>query len=208
MKLGVAICDTQFIIFIFETLKQVNMSESKNPLMLPEETIISKIYLIRDKKVILDRDLAQFYGVETRRLKEQVRRNIERFPEDFMFEFTKEELEAFRQQFGKTNKEIMGLRIAPFAFTEHGILMLASVLNTQRAIQVNIQLVRIFNKMRKMLTTHQELFAELEKIKQQLSDHDDKFILIFEYMKQFEKAKQEELEFKNRPKIGFKKPKK
>lgn len=183
------------------------MKESENQIMLPEETIISKIYLIRDKKVILDRDLAQFYGIETRRLKEQVRRNIERFPEDFMFEFTKEELEAFRTQFGKTSKEIMGLRIAPFAFTEHGILMLASVLNTQRAIQVNIQLVRIFNKMREILTTHQELFAELEKIKQQLSDHDSKFILIFEYMKQFEKAKQEELEYKNRPKIGFKKPK-
>lgn len=183
------------------------MSKAENPIMLPEETIISKIYLIRGKKVILDRDLAQFYAVETRRLKEQVRRNIERFPEDFMFEFTKEELEAFRQQFGKTSKEIMGLRIAPFAFTEHGILMLASVLNSQRAIQVNIQLVRIFNKMREILTSHQELFAELDKIKNQLSDHENKFVLIFEYMKQFEKAKQEELEFKNRPKIGFKKSK-
>ncbi len=104
------------------------MNKSENKIMLPEETIISKIYLIRDKKVILDRDLAQFYGVETRRLKEQVRRNIERFPEDFMFEFTKEELKAFRKQFGTTSKEIMGLRISPFAFTDHGILMLASVL--------------------------------------------------------------------------------
>lgn len=180
------------------------MDKSENKIMLPEETIISKIYLIRGKKVILDRDLAEFYGVETRRLKEQVRRNIERFPEDFMIEFTKEELDGFRKQFGNTSKEIMGLRIAPFAFTEHGILMLASVLNTERAIQVNIQLVRVFNKMREMLLSHKDLFLELEKVKDQLSDHDNKFMLIFEYLKQFEEAKQQQLEQANREKIGFK----
>ncbi len=172
--------------------------------MLPEETIISKIYLIRGNKVILDRDLAEFYGIETRRLKEQVRRNIERFPEDFMIEFTKEELDDFRKQFGNTSKEIMGLRIAPFAFTEHGILMLASVLNTERAIQINIQLVRVFNRMREMLLSHKELFLELEKVKNQLSDHDNKFMLIFEYLKQFEEAKQQEFEQANRKRIGFK----
>lgn len=180
------------------------MDKSENKIMLPEETIISKIYLIRGKKVILDRDLAEFYGVETRRLKEQVRRNIERFPEDFMIEFTKEELDDFRKQFGNTSKEIMGLRIAPFAFTEHGILMLASVLNTERAIQVNIQLVRVFNKMREMLLSHKDLFLELEKVKDQLSDHDNKFMLIFEYLKQFEEAKQQQLEQANRKRIGFK----
>lgn len=180
------------------------MAKSENKIMLPEETIISKIYLIRGKKVILDRDLAEFYGVETRRLKEQVRRNIERFPEDFMIEFTKVELDDFRKQFGNTSKEIMGLRIAPFAFTEHGILMLASVLNTERAIQVNIQLVRIFNKMREMLLSHKDLFLELEKVKDQLSDHDNKFMLIFEYLKQFEEAKQQQLEQANRKRIGFK----
>jgi len=172
--------------------------------MFSEETIISKIYLIRGKKVILDRDLTEFYGVETRRLKEQVRMNIERFPEDFMIEFTKEELDDFRKQFGNTSKEIMGLRIAPFAFTEHGILMLASVLNTERAIHVNIQLVRVFNKMREMLLSHKDLFLELEKVKNQLSDHDNKFMLIFEYLKQFEEAKQQQLEQANRKRIGFK----
>jgi phage regulator Rha-like protein len=183
------------------------MSAVENKTMIPEETVMSKIHLIRGSKVILDRDLAEFYGVETRRLKEQVRRNTERFPEDFMFEFTKEELEDFRQHFGKTNKEIMGLRIAPFAFTEYGILMLASVLNTDRAIQINIQIVRIFNKMREMLLTHKELFLELEQIKNQLTDHDAKFLMIFEYLKLFEQAKQQELEQKNRHKIGFKSPK-
>ncbi|MDD2386981.1 MAG: ORF6N domain-containing protein [Bacteroidales bacterium] len=180
------------------------MNNSKNKIMLPEETIISKIYLIRGKKVILDRDLAEFYGIETRRLKEQVRRNIERFPDDFMIEFTKEELDDFRKQFGNTSKEIMGLRIAPFAFTEHGILMLASVLNTEIAIQVNIQLVRVFNRMREMLLSHKELFLELEKVRNQLSDHDNKFMLIFEYLKQFEESKQQELEYKNRKPIGYK----
>ena len=180
------------------------MNNSENKIMLPEETIISKIYLIRGNKVILDRDLAEFYGIETRRLKEQVRRNIERFPEDFMIEFPKEELDDFRKQFGNTSKEIMGLRIAPFAFTEHGILMLASVLNTERAIQINIQLVRVFNRMREILLSHKELFLELEKVKNQLSDHDNKFMLIFEYLKQFEEAKQQEFEQANRKRIGFK----
>lgn len=180
------------------------MRKTEHKIMIPDETVISKIYLIRGKKVILDRDIAEFYGVETRRLKEQVRRNIERFPEDFMMEFTKEELEDFRKQFGNTNKEIMGLRIAPFAFTEHGILMLASVLNTERAIQVNIQLVRIFNKMREMLMNHKELFTELENIKRQISEHGNKFVIIFEYLKQFEQAKIQEYEFKNRKPIGFK----
>ncbi len=91
--------------------------------LVPIERIASKIYLIRELKVMLDRDLAELYGVETKRLKEQVRRNIERFPEDFMFELTKEELNNWRSQFATSNQDIMGLRIPPFAFTEHGILM-------------------------------------------------------------------------------------
>jgi len=181
------------------------MSATGNKIMIPEETIISKIYLVRGKKVILDRDLAIFYGIETRRLKEQVRRNIERFPEDFMIEFTKEELDDFRNQFGSTNKEIMGLRIAPFAFTEHGILMLASVLNTERAIQVNIQLVRIFNKMREILLNHKELLAVLENMKMTLSNHDEQIMLLFDYLQRLEETKQQELEQAKRKKIGFRK---
>ena len=172
-----------------------------NQIMLPEATIISKIFLIRGKKIILDRDLANFYGIETRRLKEQVRRNPERFPEDFMIEFTKEELENFRKQFGNSNKEIMGLRIPPFAFTEHGILMLASVLNTERAIQVNIQLVRIFNKMREMLQSNKELIVELEQLRDKINDHDNKFILIFDYLKQFDKNRKQQLNQTSRKRI-------
>ena len=152
---------------------------------------------------MLDRDLANFYGIETRRLKEQVRRNSERFPDDFMIEFTKEELESFRKQFGNSNKEIMGLRIPPFAFTEHGILMLASVLNTERAIQVNIQLVRIFNKMREMLQSNKELIVALEQLRDKINDHDDKFILIFDYLKKFDLNRKQQLTQANRKRIGY-----
>ncbi|MCE5347840.1 MAG: ORF6N domain-containing protein [Bacteroidales bacterium] len=176
----------------------------ENKLMVPDELIMSKIYLIRGQKVMMDRDLAELYGVETRRLKEQVKRNRSRFPEDFMFELTKEEMEEWRSNFGTSNREIMGLRIPPFAFTEHGVLMLASVLNSERAVQVNIQVVRIFTKMREMLLTHKDILIRLEQIENSISEHDDKIMLIFEYLKQFEKAKQEELEYKNRPRIGFK----
>jgi ORF6N domain len=102
--------------------------------LIPEERILKKIYLIRDCKVMLDMDLAALYGIETKQFKRAVRRNIRRFPEDFMFEMTKEELKNWRCQFGTSNFEKMGIRIQPFAFTEHGILMLSSVLNSEIAI--------------------------------------------------------------------------
>jgi len=177
---------------------------NKEQSMIPEENIQSKIYLIRGMKVMLDRDLAALYGVETKRLKEAIRRNLLRFPEDFMFELTDEEFKQWRSQFIISDSDKMGLRYPPFAFTEHGVLMLASVLNSERAIQVNIQIVRVYNKMREMILTHKDLFIELENIKKQLSEHDEKILIVFEYLKQFEKSKQEELEYKNRPKIGFK----
>ena len=163
-------------------------------LMIPDETIMNKIYLVRGQKVMMDRDLAELYGVETRTLKQQVKRNISRFPLDFMFELTKDELEEWRNQFGSSNRELMGLRIPPFAFTEHGVLMLASVLNSERAVQVNIQIVRIFTRMREMLLTHKDILISLEKMQSTLSSHDDKIMLLFEYIKQFEKLKQEELD--------------
>ena len=96
---------------------------------IPDEVIINKIYIIRGQKVMLDRDLAELYDVQTRRLKEQVRRNISRFPEEFMFELTKEELEEWRTEYASTNRDVMGIRIVPFVFTEHGILMLSSILS-------------------------------------------------------------------------------
>jgi len=180
------------------------MTNKISQIGVPDEVIISKIYLIRDKKVMLDRDLASLYEVETKQLKRAVRRNRERFPEDFMFELTKEELSDWRSQFGTSNSEIMGLRIPPFAFTEYGIIMLASILNSERAIRVNIKIVRIFIRMREMLETHKEILKKLELLERKDIEQDDKIMLIFEYLKQFEASKQKELEQQNRPRIGFK----
>jgi phage regulator Rha-like protein len=121
-----------------------------------------------------------------------------------MFELTPEELTNWRSQFGTSNREKMGLRIPPFAFTEHGVLMLASVLNSERAVQVNIQVVRIFTKMREMLLSHKDVIETLRQIELKLADHDDKILLIFEYLKQLEQAKQHHEDQANRRLIGFK----
>jgi len=134
---------------------------------------------------MLDRNLAELYGVETKRLKEQVRRNIERFPEDFMFELTKDELEDWRSQFATSNREVMGLRVAPFVFTEHGVLMLSSVLNSNEAIKVNIRIVRIYTRMKELLLTHKDLIAEMENIRRKVDGQDEKIEQIFSYLQQF-----------------------
>jgi len=128
------------------------MTESIKSIVVAEEAIVSKIYLIRGQKVMIDRDLSELYGVETKQLKRQVRRNIDRFPEDFMFELSDEEFQEWRSQFGTSNEgDKMGLRYAPYVFTEQGVAMLSSVLNSERAIRVNIQIMRIYTKMREML---------------------------------------------------------
>jgi len=175
--------------------------------MIPDEVIVDKIYYIRGKKVMLDRDLADLYQVETKRLKEQVRRNIDRFPDDFMFELTKEELSEWRYNFGTSSSETMGLRVPPFAFTEHGVIMLASVLNSERAIQVNIRIVRIFIRMREIMETHNEILKKLDYLDKKDIEQDERIMLVFEYLKKLEAGKQQEFEQKNRKRIGFKTPK-
>jgi phage regulator Rha-like protein len=178
------------------------MSENTRYL-IPDELILNKIYHIREQKVMLDMDLAELYGVETKQLKRAVRRNISRFPPDFMFELSETEFLNWRRQFGTSNKERMGLRIQPFAFTEYGVLMLASVLNSERAIQVNIQIVRIFSKMREMILINSEIIEKMKEIEQKLADHDDNILLIFEYLKQLEQAKKQQDDQTTRKKIGF-----
>ncbi len=163
--------------------------------LVPIELIASKIYLIRDLKVMLDRDLAELYDVETKRLKEQVRRNIERFPEDFMFELTKEELKNWRSQFATSNQDIMGLRIPPFAFSEHGILMLSSVLKSERAVQVNIQIMRTFTKLREALLDNKDLRRDLEELKHLT---EERFRIVFETLDQLLTV-----ESKPKKKIGY-----
>jgi hypothetical protein len=129
---------------------------------------------------------------------------MDRFPEDFMFELSKEELAEWRHQFGTSKSEKMGLRVSPFAFTEHGVIMLASILNSDKAIKVNLQIVRIFIRMREIMVTNKEILFRLERMELNLVDHDAQIISILDYMGQLEEAKQLEHDQKNRKRIGFK----
>lgn len=166
---------------------------------IPDEVVISKIYLIRNHKVMLDIDLAELYQVETGRLNEQVKRNADRFPEDFMFQLTNEEWESLRSQFAISKKGRGGRRYAPFAFSEHGVLMLSSVLNSERAIQVNIQIMRIYSKLKGMIMDHKDILLKLEKLEGKVSKHDENFKVVFDYLRELLNPKTEPLR-----KIGFK----
>jgi len=173
-------------------------------MLLSEDLIQSKIYIIRNEKVMLDRDLAELYGVETKYLKRQVRRNSLRFPKDFMFELTEKELKIWRSQFVTSKEDKMGLRYAPFAFTEDGVAQLSTVLSSDVAIKVNIQIIRMFSRIRKVALAHSEIFLKLERIEQLGLKYEKQIVLIFKYLKQLEKARWKEIEFENRPRIGFK----
>jgi phage regulator Rha-like protein len=162
--------------------------------LVPIELIASKIYLIRGIKVMLDKDLAELYGVETKRLKEQVRRNIERFPEDFMFELTRDEYQSLRSQIA-TLKRGQHSKYMPFAFTEHGVLMLSSVLKSDRAVQVNIQIMRTFTKLREALLDNKDLRNDLEELKQIT---EERFRIVFETLDQLLTV-----EGKPKKKIGY-----
>ena len=161
--------------------------------LIPIENITGMIYLIRGQRVMLDRDIAELYGVETKRLKEQVKRNIERFPEDFMFELSTREYGILRSHFATSSWG--GTRYIPMAFTEHGILMISSVLKNDKAVQVNIQIMRAFMKMRQMVFDNAELRKQIDELK---ADTDGKFRIVFETLDQL-------LIIENRPKkkIGF-----
>ena len=146
---------------------------------------------------MLDDDLAGLYQVETRRLNEQVKRNIERFPEDFMFQLTATEWENLKSQ--NATSSWGGRRKIPFAFTEHGVLMLSSVLNSDRAIQVNIQIMRIYAKFKSMLIDHKDILLKLEKLESKVNKHDENFSVVFRYLKELLNPPTEPMR-----KIGFK----
>ena len=166
-------------------------------IVISEEVIVSKIYKIRGEKVMLDRDLAELYEVETKQLKRQVRRNLSRFPEDFMFELTDLEFDDLRSQIGTSSHG--GTRYAPMVFTEQGVAQLSSVLSSERAVSVNIQIIRLFTKMRNMLLTHKDLLLKMEEMEKKISGQDEKIVQIFNYLKQFVKEQEEP-----REKVGFK----
>lgn len=183
------------------------MSEHQKLSVIPNEVIASKIYLIRDKKVMLDRDLADLYGVKAIRLREQVKRNSERFPENFMFQLTENEVDILVSQNAIPSRKHLGGYL-PYAFTEHGILMLANVIKSERAIKVSIRIIEIFVKLREMLLAYKDLLRKLEEMERRNTDHDQKIMLIFEYLKQLEQARQTELEQNPRKVIkGFRKDK-
>ena len=133
------------------------IEDTRFPGIIPDDVVLTKIYLIRGQKVMIDRDLAELYGIETRRLKEAVRRNKKRFPKDFMFKMTKEELSNWRSQIATSNAERMGLRNQPFCFTEQGMTMLSCAINSERAIMVNIQIIRIFSRVRELLVPNRDI---------------------------------------------------
>ena len=163
--------------------------------IIPIENITGLIYLIRGKKVMLDRDLAALYGVETKVFKQAVRRNIDRFPEDFMFELTKQEFINWRSQFVTSNSDRMGLRYNPMVFTEQGVAMLSGVLRSKTAIQVNIQIMRAFTKLRHFILDNAEVRKEIDNLR---ADMNGKFRIVFETLDHL-------LTVENKPgkKIGF-----
>lgn len=151
---------------------------------------------------MLDRDLAILYGIETKVLKQSVKRNLSRFPEDFMFELDKSEFENWRSQFVTSNSDKIGLRYAPMAFTKHGVMMLSSILKSDKAIQTNIQIMRIFTKVRQMLLDTTEIKVDILQIQKKLENHDKNIELVFSYLDELSEKKENEPE---RVKIGYKK---
>jgi urease gamma subunit len=146
--------------------------------LLPQELIENKIYLIRGEKVMLDRDLAELYGVETRALNQAVLRNRNRFPSDFMFRLNLKEFSGLISQFVISNGR-GGIRKMPYVFTENGVAMLSSVLNSPRAIAVNIQIMRTFTKIRKLLASHQEILRRLDQLEDGQGQHGEQIVRIF-----------------------------
>jgi hypothetical protein len=153
-------------------------------LTVAQEVIEQKIYLIRGQRVMIDRDLAKLYCIPTKRLKEQVKRNTKRFPNDFMFQLTKEEFGYWRSQFATSNSDKLGLRHSPYVFTEQGVAMLSSVLNSERAIEVNIAIMRAFVKLRQILSTNKALASKLKELEQRLEKHDTEIHAIFDAIRQ------------------------
>lgn len=167
--------------------------------ILPAERIETKIFLIRGRKVMMDRDLAELYGAETRALNQAVKRNIERFPEEFMFQLNKQEMEIWISQIVISNKEKMGIRKNPLVFTEPGVAMLSSVLNSKKAIQVNIQIIKTFIKLREMIATNKDLRIKIEEMEKKYNKY---FRVIFETIKSLsEDKKEQDKQIPN--KIGF-----
>ncbi|HEV7780051.1 MAG TPA: ORF6N domain-containing protein [Chitinophagaceae bacterium] len=175
------------------------MSGSRGLLIIPDEVIINKIYFIRGQKVMLDKDLADMYNVTTGNLNKAVKRNLRRFPGDFMFQLTEKEYKDLIFQFGISNPGRGGTRKKPYAFTEQGVSQLSAVLNSDTAIEMNIRLIRIFAKLREILLTHKDILLKLEQLEKQVTQNSDDIHNIFVALRELINPPQEP-----RPPIGFK----
>lgn len=178
-------------------IEQSIMNEERTG--VPEEVIMRKIHYVRGCKVMLDRDLAELYEVETKNLKRQVRRNMDRFPEDFMFELSKEEFDQLKNELNPGRWG--GIRYAPMAFTEQGVAMLSSVLSSNKAVAVNIRIVRVFTRMRQMLSNNEAFLRRLEALEQKLAEQGEDIETIFGYLKELLDPEQPP-----RRRIGYKLP--
>jgi phage regulator Rha-like protein len=147
------------------------MAKKELEALVLEQKILNRIYVVRNEKIMLDRDLAELYGVETKRLKETDKRNIERFPKDFMFEMTTTEFTKWKESTALSAADKQGLRYAPFCFTEQGVTMLSCILNSKTAIEVNLRVIRVFVKMREYALTHKEILMQLAKLEKEVSSN-------------------------------------
>lgn len=184
------------------------MNNSSETILTSPKSLLGKIYVIRKQKVMLDADLASLYGIENKQLKRQVRRNISRFPDDFMFELTQKEVMNLRCQFGTSSLNTKdtqwgGTRYTPMCFTEYGVLMLSSVLSSEKATQINIQIMRVFSKIRQELLDHSDLKLSIEKLEQKTDQNTQQLEYVFQYLQEAEKPKK----VVPRKKIGYKTPK-
>lgn len=204
------------------TRSRLSMAKTKRNIikLIPEERIVNKIHIIRDQKVMLDFDLAVLYEVETRRLNEQVKRNVDRFPEDFMFRLSSKEWKNMMSQFATSSSDISmisqnattsqlkrQLGLLPYAFTEHGVTMLASVLKSERAVKMSIAVVRAFIELKKNALQYKEVMEQIENLKGHLGEHDVQLNKIYEAIENLLEDETEELKeagWKNRKRIGFK----
>ncbi|MGA9637030.1 ORF6N domain-containing protein [Flavobacterium sp.] len=171
-----------------------------NEITIPDEIITDKIYLIRNQKVMLDRDLAELYGVETKRINEQTKRNIDRFPEKFMFQLDENEFEILKSQFATSSWG--GTRKLPFVFTEHGILQLSNVIKSESAIRMSIKIIEIFVSLRQFLNDNLSIKLEIEELKKKSINQDKNIELVFSYLDELIEKQENPIE---RTKIGFRK---
>lgn len=174
------------------------MAKKELQLLVAEQKVLNKIYVIRGEKVMIDEDLSAMYGVDTKQLKRQVKRNRDRFPKDFMFVLTRKEFENLRSQMGTSNWG--GTRYLPMAFTEQGVTMLSGILNSKTAIEVNIRIIRVFTKLREYTLTHKEILLQLSRLEKEVRGNTKDIENIFIVLKELLEKESKPLP---RNRIGF-----